>query len=368
MSNVLPVGQSPARWRVTSQGRGSARGRLVVCAILVAATLGGAGTAAPGRGSAAPLVFPGPSIGVIGAQTPTGTDFARHCNSYLTTSAKQIGGTLVVTGTATENSGCAQAVLYLNRPSGGRLHASVGVSDDETRSTPMLVRVRVVDASGYATRGLDVTVSKGSGPKTIDVGVGGAAAVAFDFKGDPNTILYNVTLSGTAQALRPASGSGDALPAGATPINLAAAAHSCNAYLATAPVSVTLVGLAMDKVVTASGCGDYTVGIAPGAHGTLALRYGAIDDSSGAKRGTLTVRVLDADGHIGRKVVGMAFPGGGLRPLWVDLRGGRHGQLEGRGRREHGHYRRRHPARQGLTDLPESPTHPLRRWPRRHRR
>jgi len=186
----------------------------------------------------------------------------------------------------------------------------------------MLVRVRVVDASGYATRGLDVTVSKGSGPKTIDVGVGGAAAVAFDFKGDPNTILYNVTLSGTAQALRPASGSGDAPAAGATPINLAAAAHSCNAYLATAPVSVTLVGLAMDKVVTASGCGDYTVGIAPGAHGTLALRYGAIDDSSGAKRGTLTVRVLDADGHIVRKVVGMAFPGGGLRPLWVDLRGG----------------------------------------------
>ncbi|GAC1432891.1 MAG: hypothetical protein NVSMB65_06640 [Chloroflexota bacterium] len=300
--------------------------RVVVCGVLVATAVGGASGVGPAPVSAAPaaapVVFPGPSLGVAGTQRPLGPNFARHCNSYLTTTPKQVGGTTVPAGTATENTGCGQAVLYLNRPRSGRLQAHVGVSADETNSAPMLVRVRVVDASGYVTRGLDVTVSKGSGPKAIDIGVGGAAAVAFDFKSGPNVILYDVTLSGAAQALVPAGGSGDGLPVGAVPINLSGAARSCNAYLPTAPISVTLVGLAMNKAVTASGCGEYTVGIERGTRGTLVLRYGAIDDTDAAKRGTLTVRVLDANGHIVRKAVGMTFAGGGLRPMWVDLRGG----------------------------------------------
>src|SRR5438445_435972 len=77
-----------------------------------------------------------------------------------------------------------------------------------------------------------------------------AAAGAIDCVHGAETLRYGVTVSGAAQALLPATGSGAGLPAGAAPVNLTGAARSCNAYLPTAPISVTLVGLPMDKAVT----------------------------------------------------------------------------------------------------------------------
>ena len=54
--------------------------------------------------------------------------------------------------------------------------------------------------------------------------------ITLDFLGAPKTYLYHVSLSGAAWAYRPVPGDASALPAGATTVNLAGVATTCNGH------------------------------------------------------------------------------------------------------------------------------------------
>ena len=282
--------------------------------------------ALPGRvgASTAPTLFPGPSTGLGTMTHPTGTTLVYTCNSQSSEQLYHVAGAPVITGTAIEAVGtCGEATLMLNHPSSGRLTARFAVADEDATGKAATVRISVIRRDGYPISFEDVTTSRALGARAIDVGVADAVAIVFDFTTAPMTLVYNMSLSGTARALTPAPGTGSQLPAGATPITMATAHYSCNAAAAaTDPLTVTQVGLTPGTTATGTGCGQITIGLHPETGGTLVLRYGALDTSTAGDREKLSVRVLDATGTLLHKAIGIAFVGGGLRPLWVDLRGG----------------------------------------------
>ena len=300
---------------------------LVACLCLAGTAAGGPlATPATTHALAAPLAhpavtFPGPVLrGLRGTQTPRASDFVTHCNSAVNTAPGQVGGTAIPAGTALQAStGCGVAVLFLDDPGHGHFHATFGVAADDTTGKPATVRVRVIDRDGYALNISQVTATQSTGAQPIDVDVTKAAAVELSFLGAPTTFVYGFTLTGAAWTVQPAPGPGSVLPAGARPVNLASASYSCNAQALTAPMSVTLVSIPAGSGATATSCGQITFGLPAGTQGTLVLRYGAADSSTGARM-TVTVRALAANGRLLRKAIGVAVPGGGLAPLWVDVR------------------------------------------------
>lgn len=328
-------GTHPRSSSVTSGLAGStgpARGalRLVACAILVAGGLGGALVVAPmlAHAAASGIAFPGPARGVPSTQTPAGTAFVTRCNAQATTAPATVGGATVMTGTAVSaEAGCGTAVLPLAVPGQGHFHARFGVSDADTTGQQAVVRLRVLDRSGFTLSTDDVTARRGS-PSAIDVDVTHAVAVELDFLKSPQTLLYDIHLTGTARALAPVQMTGSGLPAGATPINMSAVAVSCNAQKApaTKPLTVSGVGLPAASSVSGTGCGAFTLAFPAAAHGTLALRYGA-DDTSVHGNEVLFARGFDARGRLLRKATGVAAIGAGLQPLWLDLTGVRSVQL-----------------------------------------
>ena len=283
--------------------------------------------------AAAPLAapaFPGPARGTPSTQAPMPTDFTLHGTVSVSDAARQAGGTAVVAGAALVFQRQGQAVLYLDVPSGSgsAFTASFGIPTTESATGPGTMRVRAIGRDGFILRGADVTATRGTSLRAITLSVAGAVAVVLDYLDTPadypsRALLFNVHLSGGARALQPASAPGSAPVAGAAPLDLAGATHNGLAALATEAVSVTLVGLAQGKTAVASYGGVLKLALPPGASGTLVLRYGATDRSAGGVRTPLSVAVLDADGYLLRRAVGVAFAGGGLRPLWISLSGGR---------------------------------------------
>jgi hypothetical protein len=180
--------------------------------------------------------------------------------------------------------------------------------------------VRVIGRDGGNLRLTQYAATRGKAV-ALDVDVSKATALVLSFLSGPDTFVYNFRLSGTARVLMPARLPANPLPAGATPVNMAGAAYSCNASQASAttPLTVTLVGLPTAGSFKATDCGQVALSNVP-SKGTLVLRYG-LDDQSTAGSMMLSVRVLDAKGHLLRKAVGTPFIGSGLQPLWVDLSG-----------------------------------------------
>lgn len=298
--------------------------RAVAAAALIATGSFAAGTT-PGRAAglaSAPVVFPGPSRGVPGSQTPGGGAFTTHCNANMNTDVGHVGGVAIPPGTAVEaTTGCGAAVIPLLVPGAGGLHALFGIADDDSSGQMAEVRVHVLDQDGVVIGVADVKAAKGHAA-SIDLDLARAVAVEFDFLKTPTTFLYGVRLSGTARALAPAPRPAAGLPAGATPVNMAAVTYDCNMHAATAssPLTVTLAGIPTAGSATGTSCGSITLNIPSGTQGTLVLRYGADDSSSGGQM-MLTMRVLDASGRLLRKAIGLAAVGTGLQPLWADVTG-----------------------------------------------
>lgn len=277
--------------------------------------------------SLAAPVFPGPARGVPATQAPLPTDFVLHGVVGITDAVQHASGVTVFAGAALRFQAEGQAVLYLDVVSGGTFTAFFAIPDTETTAEPGMMRVRVIGADGFILRGAQALATRGARARPISISVANGVAVVLDYLDYPPThptygLIYNARLTGSARARRAASAPGNTLPSGALPLNLAEANHNGITAIPTEPVSVTLVGLPQGNVVTASYAGTFTIGLPPGTSGTLVLRYGATDTSMGGLRSRLSVTVLDADGHLLRKAIGEAFAGGGLRPLWVDLRGG----------------------------------------------
>jgi hypothetical protein len=105
---------------------------------------------------------------------------------------------------------------------------------------------------------------------------------------------------------------------------VAGAARGCNLndLTSSSPVTVTQVAITPGSGFAGLPCGQETVTLPPNARGTLTLRYGMDDNTATRGRTTLSVTVLDTTGRLLRKATGVAYLGGGLEPLWVDLAGG----------------------------------------------
>ena len=305
--------------------RSSARGIVAVTLLCLMALPAAAPTRVAARAATAPeLLFPGPAHGIADMQTPPASSWVNGCNSHLNTDDGRVGGTTIKAGTAIEaGTECGHSTLALHVSGHGQFHATFGVAADDTTGKPGVVHVLVSDHDGLIIRGAVVKVSAASGPHTFSLDVTNGVEITLDFVAAPKTYLYGVSLSGAAWAYRAAPGDAGALPAGATAVNLAGVATTCNAHGvgdAGTVITVTAAGIPATKALTASGCGEATL-IRPGAAGTLVLRYGIGDTAASVGLSVLHVRVLAADGHLLRKVIGVSAPGDGLRPLWVDLHG-----------------------------------------------
>jgi len=301
--------------------------RLLAILFLIGGVLtGSAGVVRPGIAMAGPAGpdFAAPARGVPATQSPGPTDFTMSCNAEVNKQLGHVNGTTISAGGAVQAAfGCGLAVLFLDVPGTGRLHASYGMDDQAAQISARLavVRIHVIGRDGYDRAMAEVSATRGA-PRGIDVDVSNAAAVAFEFRDGPSrAFLYNVGLSGAARALGPTAGNGAALPVGATPVNLAAAAYSCVAQRPDKAFSVARVALRAGTAASAAGCGQITLGLPAGTRGTLAFRYGMEDTPAHPTLNVVTVRALAANGRVLRKAIGIAALGGGLRPLWIDLRG-----------------------------------------------
>jgi len=308
--------------------------RLVACLALAGATVGASAALIPAPvraaapAAAASVAFPGPSRGTPGTQAPGASAFVTHCNAGVNTDPGKTNGADLAPGSAVEaEGGCGMAVLPLDVSGQGQLRASFGVSDNDTTGQPAVVRIRVLDPYGFNLYTGDVTAQHGS-PATINVDVTHAVAVQMDFLKSPKTFVYGVHLTGGARSLTPVQTSGAGLPAGARPVDMSAVAASCNAnkVSSTTPLTVTRVGIPAASSVSGTGCGTFMLAFPANTRGTLALRYGADDTSTGGNE-VLFARAFDATGRLLRKATGVASVGAGLQPLWLDLSGVRTVQL-----------------------------------------
>jgi hypothetical protein len=271
-----------------------------------------------------PVVYPGPSVGVAGTQHPIGTDFTLTCNALVSVSGARAAGTAIPAGAGIQaKSGCGEATLILAVPGSGHLQARFAVDDGDTTGGSATVRVRVFGHTGYLLRATSTAITKKDGAKPINLDVSGATAISFDFPSAPITDLYNIRLTGSAQARRPASGLGNTIPVGAVAVSATSATRACNAYVATQPAMVSRVQVPIAGGIELDGCGVLTFRLSSPADGTFAVRYGTSDAVSySAAPSVLSLRVFNAQGILLRKAVGLSHLGGGLQPLWVSTLGG----------------------------------------------
>jgi len=335
------VGQSNGSAAAAARGHRGNRGarlrrvlRYAACASLLCLIALPAATP-PGRVAAASVaapLFPGPARGVpVAVSTVAPALWARSCNMGISSELTHVRGKAIGAGAALTTADCGQAVLYLTG-SRGRLHALVGATDESSGGDLTTIRVRVVGADGYTMqdsgtlRLADYAVGRGANAVPIDLNVSGAVAVVVDGGKGSGASLYDVTLSGAAQALGPVTSPRSGLAPGiGAPIAPSGFTYGCNTHAATATevVTVTQVGIPGARVALGADCGLMTLVLRSATSGTLTLRYGVRDGVAGAgARSEVIVRVLDAGGRVLRKTTGVTFAGAGLRPLWLDLRGG----------------------------------------------
>lgn len=263
--------------------------------------------------------------GVPGTRAPLGADFTLTCNARVSAAGARAAGAAIPVGAGIQaTTGCGEATLIVAVPGSGHIQARFAVDDSDTTGGSAIVRARVFGHTGYLLRATSTVITKKDGAKPIDLDISGATAISFDFPSAPITDLYNIRLTGSARARRPASGLGNTIPAGAVPVSAASASLACNAYVATQPSMVSRVQVPAAGGIELDGCGVLTFRLPSAADGTFAVRYGTSDAVKyAAAPSVLSLRVFDAQGRLLRKAVGLSHLGGGLQPLWVSTLGGR---------------------------------------------
>ena len=306
-----------------------AAGRFALPAMLITGTVmpGAipAARAAPQRAQArtqAGPAFPGPALGVPATQKPLPADFALSSYAAANDQPARVGGeTLAVTTAIRMQNNGGLASLDLAVPGSGHFHARFGVASDDATSQPALLQVQVLGREGYPLHLFEATTTKAGGAQSIDVDLQGGVAITLSNLGKANTLVFGMGLSGSARALRTAAGIGSAATTGATPLAPAGARLSCNASPITTPMSVGRVPIPVGVGFSMLSCGSALFPIPAGTQGTFTLRYGTADDSPPEPiPSPLVLRAFDARGHLLRKVIGVSNLGGGLHPLWIDLR------------------------------------------------
>ena len=300
----------------------------LLLAMTVAASPGAGLVSARAAAHVAALAYPpfqGPFAGTAGGQRPLAADFIYTCNAQANNGPVTAAKATIAAGTAiTDPDNCGQGYLFLSAPGTGHFTASAAFADDATivsGGAPAL-RIFVLGSNGYTSRSLDVVLSKGT-TRAIDIDVAGAVALAVSFPNGAQVYLFNMHLTGTAQLRRATPLPVDGAATGGTPVSASRIRFDCNDHQSTTPKSVSHVTLTAAQAIDLSSCGSVTITLPPGQGDTLALRYGASDGSDYTSVPTVfDVRVLDNAGHLLRKAVGLAFLGGGLQPIWVNVAGG----------------------------------------------
>jgi hypothetical protein len=271
--------------------------------------------------AAAPL-FPGPLLGTASVTTPAPSGFAFTCNVHPNTDPGKAAGKTLAPGTAIYNlDGCGQALLYLNDPASGHFRATLSVADTATGASTVL-RLFVLAPGGALLRTMDVQVAKGAA-RPVDFDVAGGVTLALTFPTQTGSYLYGLKLTGAARALAATPLAGGGFPTGGTAVPASALHLDCNASASTQTSSVSALTIPVTGSLQMEGCGKITVQIPPSAPGALALRYGVNDVSTYSSLPTqVGLRVLDGNGHLLRKAIGLTYLGNGLRPIWVNLAGG----------------------------------------------
>ena len=301
---------------------------LLLLTVMVTAAPGSgpahAQTAAPAPSSTYPA-FQGPVAGMLAGQNPLAADFSTTCNAQASSGPVTAAHTTIAAGTAiTDPDTCGMAYLFLGVPGAGHFSAHAALADDAvvaSGSAPTL-RFFVLGRNGYTSRSLDVVLSKGT-VGTINLDLAGAVALAVAFPNGAQPYLFQMRLTGTAHLRRatPMSVTG-ATPDG-IPVSASRISFACNDHLSDTPRSVSHVTIPTAQAIDQATCGGTSIALPPGQGRTLTLRYGASDASDYTSVPTVfDVRVLDRAGHLLRKAVGLAFLGGGLQPIWVDVTGG----------------------------------------------
>jgi hypothetical protein len=301
-----------------------------VLAILVTAIA----VAAPGlaRGEtgarANPLVYPaftGSPYGVASGQGPVGADFSFTCNVHASGAAISVASHAVAAGAGITNvDNCGQGYLFLDAPGAGHFRATIALADDATIASGGApeARIFVLGSNGYTSRSEDILLAKGIA-KAIDVDVAGAVTIAFTFPNGAPTYIYDMHLTNAVQMrhLTPLVGGGIAV--GGKAVAASQLSFDCNAHPTITAESVSHVTVPPAAAVQLTACSTATVKLPSGSSGTLAMRFGASDGSDYTSVPTVfAVRVLDGSGHLLRKAVGLAFLGGGLQPIWINVSGG----------------------------------------------
>jgi hypothetical protein len=269
--------------------------------------------------------FQGPFAGTTGGQSPLAADFSTTCNVQASSGPVTAAQTTIAAGTAvTDPDTCGQGYLFLSVPGAGHFTASAALADNATigsAGTPAL-RIFVLGSNGYTSRSLDVLPAKGTA-STVNLDLAGAVALAVTFPSGAQAYLFNMRLTGTAQLRRATPMSVADATTGGAPVSASRISFACNDHLSTTLRSVSHVTIPTAQAIDQATCGGVTITLPPGLGNTLTLRYGASDASDYTSVPTVfDVRVLDKAGHLLRKAVGLAFLGGGLQPIWVDVTGG----------------------------------------------
>lgn len=269
--------------------------------------------------------FAGPFAGTAGGQSPVAADFSYTCNAQAASGPVTAAHTTIAAGTAlTDPDTCGQGYLFVSAPGPGHFTARTALADDAaiaSTGAPEL-RIFVLGGNGYTSRSLDVALSKGT-IGAIDLDLAGAVALAVTFPNGAQTYLFNMHLTGTAQLRRATPLAVAGAATGGVPVSASRITLDCNDHLSTVQRSVSHVTIPVAQAIDLATCGGTTITLPPGPARTLTLRYGASDASDYTSVPTVfDVRVLDTAGHLLRKAVGLAFLGGGLQPIWVDVTGG----------------------------------------------
>ncbi|HEY8285507.1 MAG TPA: hypothetical protein VIJ28_14075 [Chloroflexota bacterium] len=299
---------------------------ILLLAMTIAATpaLAATALAAPAAALAYPR-FGGPLSGVAAGQSPLGADFSFTCNEQANAAAVTVAGQPVPAGAAITNTdNCGQAYLFVSAPGAGRFQARIALADDATIAgggAPE-ARIFVLAGNGYTSRTLDIALVKGVA-KTIDLDLAGAVMLAVGFPNGAPVYVSAMRLTGTARIRHITPLEGGGMASGGTAVAASQMSFTCNAAATTTPKSVSHLIIPTSSAIEMTSCGVTTIKVPAGSTGTLAARFGAGDLSDYTSVPTVfDIRVLDAAGHLLRKAIGLAFLGGGLQPIWVNLTGG----------------------------------------------
>ena len=311
------------------QSSGVARAILAILLIVVALGASPARTAArEGTQASATLAYPrfaGPLFGTAAGQNPLGADFSFTCNVQANAAAVTVAGATVAAGAAATNVGnCGQAYLFVSAPGAGRFQARIALAADATIAAGGLARGATVRPGRQRLYQPHPGYHPGEGCREND-------RPRHRGRRDPGDRLpqrrarlyiYAMRLTDTARVRHITSLQGGGMASGGTAVAASQLSFTCNAAPTTTPKSVSHVLIPTASAIEMTTCGVTTLKVPAGATGTLAARFGAGDLSDYTTVPTVfDVRVLDAAGHLLRKAIGLAFLGGGLQPIWVNLTG-----------------------------------------------